>query len=108
MVATTLSILADGTGVAVAVALALALAVTITIAVAIAIVSAIGRKGAANGTELDVGEDNRGITVLGLDLAGFARAGRARASLGTGLGRASRVGRVEPEHVGVVLEDGGG
>lgn len=105
VVTTTLSILANGTGVATAVAVASASRLRGSAGAgagagaSAGVCAGSGGKGAANGTELDVGEDNRGIAVLGLDLDGIARGGSTRASLGTNLGRVNGVGRVEPEHV---------
>lgn len=59
--------------------------------------------GAADGTELDVGEGNLGVGDVLLEVGRHARGCRARSSLRADLGRVSGVGRVEPEHVRVVL-----
>lgn len=61
---------------------------------------AVGR---ADGAELDVGEGNGGVGNILLEVRGDTGSGRARAAGGAKLGRAGRVGRVEPEHVRVVL-----
>lgn len=62
-----------------------------------------GIKGGADGTELDVGEDDGGAGNLDLDLGGDAGVGGTAAALEAGAGLVDGVGRVEPEHVGVVL-----
>jgi hypothetical protein len=59
--------------------------------------------GAADRTELDVGEGDLGVGNVSLEVGGNARGGSARASLSTKLGGIGGVSRVEPEHVGVVL-----
>lgn len=61
-------------------------------------------EGAANGAELDVGEDDRCIGGGCFDIRWHAGVGRASSSSGTVGGGVGRVVGVEPEHVGVVLE----
>lgn len=64
-------------------------------------------EGRVDGAELDVGVDDVGVGVLGLDVGGGARGGGAGAASGARGGRVGGVGRVEPEHVdGVVVPDG--
>jgi len=64
---------------------------------------AVALVGASDGTELDVGEGNLGVGDISLKVGGLARGDSARTSLRSNLGRVGWVGRVEPEHVGVVL-----
>jgi len=59
--------------------------------------------GRADGAEADVGEDDVGVGELLLNLGGDTRGGGALAAGGTGAGPVNGVGRVEPEHVGVVV-----
>jgi hypothetical protein len=64
---------------------------------------AVALVGAADGTELDVGEGDLGVGDILLEVSRQARGCGARSSLRAELGRVSGEGRVEPEHVGVVL-----
>jgi hypothetical protein len=60
--------------------------------------------GRADGTEADVGPDDLGVGNLGLDIRRDARVLRAVTAGGAGSALLLWwVGRVEPEHVGVVL-----
>lgn len=60
-------------------------------------------EGAVDGTELDVAVDDRGRGSVGLDIGGSTARGGARSTGGSQSGRVGGVGRVQPEHVGVVL-----
>jgi len=62
------------------------------------------RDGRADGAEADVGEDDVAVGDLGLNLGRDTGGGRASTALGAGgAGLVDGVGRVEPEHVGVVV-----
>lgn len=61
------------------------------------------REGAVDLAELDVAVDDRGGGVVGLNVRGHTAAGRAGTARGPGVGRVNGVGRVEPQHVGVVV-----
>lgn len=63
-----------------------------------------GRVGGADITELDVRVDDGGRRPAGLDVRWRTRAGGASTTSRTSIGGVDRVGgRVEPEHVCVVL-----
>lgn len=66
-------------------------------------------EGAAEGTDLNVGEGNRGVGAVLLDILGVTGSGGASATSDTGLGGGGIgwVRGVEPEHLGeVVVPDG--
>jgi hypothetical protein len=63
--------------------------------------------GGAEVTNLDVGIGDGGVGLLRFDVGGLARGGCAGSTSGTGVGRVSWVGGVEPQHVDfMVIPDG--
>ena len=65
-------------------------------------------EGAVDAAEPDVAVDDLGVGLGAFDVAGHAGRRRAAAAGRAGGAGGSRVGRVQPEHVGIMLITKGG